>query len=87
MWRAGLWSITVLPCGKLSLKGHYIDILAAFLAGSEHHDTVDESIQGVILAHAHIATRMVCRAALTLDDVTGYAAAAAGDLDAEAFAF
>lgn len=78
---------TANPLVLLCLKGHYIDILAAFLTGREHHDTVDEGIQRVVLAHAYIATRMVSRAALTLDDVTGYAAAAAGDLNAEAFAF
>ena len=41
----------------------------------------------VVLAHAHVATGMVCGATLTLDDVAGLYNLTAKLLDAESFAF
>jgi hypothetical protein len=49
------------------------------------NDTVPS--MSVVLAHAHVATGMVCGATLTLDDVAGLYNLTAKLLDAESFAF
>ena len=67
-------------------KRNDVDELASVLARCERHCTVDESIESVVLAHAHVATGMVCGATLTLDDVAGLYNLTAKLLDAESFA-
>ena len=62
------------------------DILAVSL-GDKNHSTVDEGIQGVILAHTHVYTRVVNSTALTLDDVSGLNLLATENLNSESFAF
>ena len=73
--------------GLVGFVGLYVDELAALFACSEHYYAVDESEESVVLAHTYIKTGMVLCAALTLDDVAGFAVGATEDLHAEAFAF
>lgn len=72
---------------NLCFSGGYVDELASFLAFSEDNNTVDESEQGVVLAHAHVEARVVNRTALTLDNVACLAVLTTENLYAEAFAF
>lgn len=65
----------------------HIDILASLLAGRENHDAIDEGIESVVSADSYIQTRVMLSAALALQDVTGFAIAAAEDFHAQAFAF
>lgn len=75
--------------GKEVLRffGLHVDELATLFAGGEHHDSVDESEESVILAHTHVETGVVNCATLTLDDVTGFAMLTAENLYTESFAF
>ena len=86
----GLHSVLFHSNARVALVGgvrFYIDELTAFLTGREDNDAVDEGEQGVVLAHADVEARVVLSAALTLDDVAGFAVGATEDLHAEAFAF
>ncbi|VWX60027.1 conserved hypothetical protein [Sphingorhabdus sp. 109] len=68
---------------------HGVDrhIFAAELALVEFHLAINEREQGVVLAHADIATRMGLRATLADDDVTGDNGFATEFLDAQATTF
>ena len=72
--------------GSLRLYGLNVDVFSSFLSGSEHHITVNESEESVVLAHTDIQAGMMLCAALTLDDVAGFAIRPTEDFDAEAFA-
>lgn len=50
-----------------------IDEFTSFLTGREHYHSVDESEESVVLAHSDIETGMVLSAALTFDDIAGFA--------------
>lgn len=65
----------------------HIDETTTVLTFGEHNNAVNQSIDRVILAHAHIQTGMMHSATLTFDDVTGFAVLTAKNLDAESFAF
>lgn len=71
----------------LCLGRLHVDELAAFLALGEYNNTVDESEESVILAHAYIEAGMMHCATLTLDDVAGFAILTAENLYTESFAF
>lgn len=71
----------------LCLDGLHIDKLATFLAFCEHHYAVNERKESVVLAEAHIEAGVMHCAALTLDDVTCFAALSAENLYTESFAF
>ena len=71
----------------LSLSGSNVDKLTSFLAFSEHYYAIDESVDGVVLAHTYVKTGMVLSTALTLDDVAGFAALTTENLHSESFAF
>ena len=67
--------------------GSDIDVLAAaFTLGKEHY-TVNKSVDGMILAHAYVFTRMVHCTALALDDVACFSVLATKNLNTESFAF
>ena len=53
----------------------------------EGNRSVDQSENCVILAQTHVLTRIVQRAALADDDVTGFCELTAVNLDAQSFAF
>ena len=58
--------------GKEVLRffGLHVDELATLFAGGEHHDSVYESEESVILTHTDIQTGMVNCSTLTFDDVS-----------------
>ena len=64
-----------------------VDEATAFLTCGENHYAVDEGEERVILAHANVESGMVLGAALTLEDISGFAVGAAEYLDAQSFAF
>ena len=64
-----------------------IDEAASVLPFREYYYTVEQSVDGVVLAHAHVLTRVVHCATLTLDDVAGFAILTAENLNSESFAF
>lgn len=72
---------------ELCLGGLNVDELASLLALGEYYYTVDESEDGVVLAHTHVKTGVVNCATLTLDDVAGFAILTAENLYTESFAF
>lgn len=51
-------------------SSHYVNVSVASSV-LELYCSVNESIEGVVLAHAHVLTWAVNGAALTADDVTG----------------
>lgn len=53
----------------LRFFGLHVDELATLFAGGEHHDSVDEGEECVILTHAYVETGMVHCSTLTFDDV------------------
>ena len=65
----------------------HVDKLAPLFAGRENHDSIDESEKGVVFAHSDVEAGMMLSATLTLDDVAGFAFAAAEDFHTETFAF
>ena len=67
--------------------GLHVDETAAFLAGGEHNHTVNESIDGMILTHAHVQTGMVNCATLTFDNIARFGVLTAKNLHSESFAF
>src|SRR5690349_3484923 len=62
-------------------------VFATELAVTKRDGAVRKREQGVILAHAHVGTRVPLRAALTNDDVAGARLLAAKELYAQALAF
>ena len=46
-----------------------VDEAATVTTGGESNGAINESVEGVVLAHAHVQTGMVNGATLTLDDV------------------
>ena len=64
-----------------------VDKPTAILAFGEYYNAVDQSVDGVVLAHAYVEAGMVNCATLTLDDVTGFAMLTAENLYTESFAF
>ena len=74
--------------GALCLgQGLHVDETAPFLAAGEHHCAVNESVDGVILAHAYVEAGMMHCAALTLDDAACLGELTAKNLNTESFAF
>ncbi len=67
--------------------GGYIDKLATVTTFGEHHDAVDEGIDGVILTQTYVQTGMVYGATLALDDVTGFGKLTAKDFHTKSLAF
>ncbi len=73
--------MSVLFCGDYT---HERSIFAAFV---EFYYAINQSKEGMILAHTYILTRVVDCTALTDDDVTGDALLTAKNLNAKSFAF
>ena len=67
------------------LAGQYGYHRTVFAALAELHFTINESEQGVVLAHAHVSAGVVLGAALTHDDIASYQSLAAEDFYAETF--
>ena len=67
--------------------GLHVDELAAFLACSEYHCTVDEGEESVVLTHSDVETRVMHRATLALQDVACLAVRATKYFNTESFAF
>ncbi len=65
----------------------YVDKLATIATFGEHYNAIYEGIDSVILAKTNVETRVVNRATLTLDDVTGFASLATKNLHTESLAF
>ncbi len=61
-----------------------VDVTSAVL---ELYSAVNQSIEGVVLAHANVLTGTMLGTALTADDVTGLGKLTTKNLHAEAFAF
>ena len=61
-----------------------VDVTSAVL---ELYSAVNQSIEGVVLAHANVHAGTVLGSALTADDVTGLGKLTTKNLHAEAFAF
>ncbi len=74
-------------CGLLSLNRLYVDVLAAFFADSKYYCAINQSVDGVVLAQAHVLAGVVLCATLTLDDIACLGELTAKDLHAESFAF
>lgn len=68
-------------------EGLHVDILAAFLTGGEEHYTVNESKESMVFAHTYIKPGVMLSATLTLDDIAGFAFAAAENFNTKSFAF
>lgn len=79
--------VMVVATGLCLADGLYIDKFATIATFGEHYSAVDEGIDSVILAKANVQARMVNRATLTLDDVTGLASLATKNLNTESLAF
>mgnify|MGYP003300071590 CR=1 FL=1 len=79
-WKAALSLCFCLGCGD---DGDVASVLLTFL---EADGAIDESVESVILAHAHVVTGMVDGASLTNDDVAGLAGLATKNLHAQALA-
>ena len=87
-------ALTLVPLGLglislvLFLLGGFdhvdVDVTSAVL---ELYSTVNQSIEGVVLAHANVHAGTMLGTALTADDVTGFGKLTTKNLDAEAFAF
>ncbi len=73
--------------GLCFTQGGYIDKLAAFTTFGEHNHAVDEGVDCVVFAEAHVETRMVDGATLALDDIAGLALLATEDFHTESLAF
>ena len=92
MWHAPLSIVGLglkIPCLVLLLLGSVlvhvdVDVASAVL---ELHNTVNQSIQRVVLAHANVLAGTMLCTALTADDVTGLGKLTTKNLHAEAFAF
>lgn len=67
------------------LVGLHVDELAAFLARGEDNHTVNERKERMILTHTDVQSGMVHGAALTLDDVAGFAIRSTKNLNSETF--
>lgn len=65
----------------------HVDIRATVLTCGEHYNTVDQGVDGVVLTHAYIQTRVVYSTTLTLDDVACFSCLSTKNLYAKAFAF
>lgn len=74
-------------CYLLRCVGLHVDELAAFLAFGENNNTVDQSEDGVILAHTYVKAGVMNCATLTLDDVACLAVLTTENLYTESFAF
>ena len=61
-----------------------VDVTSAVL---ELYSTVNQSIEGVVLAHANVHAGTMLGTALTADDVTGLGKLTTKNLHAETFAF
>ena len=72
---------------SVGLVGLNVDELATFLASGENYHTVDEGEESVVLTHTDIEAGVMLSAALTFDDVAGFAVRPAIDFDAQTFAF
>ena len=64
-----------------------VDVFTSLLADGEYHYTVDQCEQGVVLAHSHVQSGVMNCAALTLQDVAGFAIRTTKNLHSESFAF
>lgn len=64
-----------------------VDELTSTLTFAEHYDTVNQSVDGVVLTHAHVESGVVYSTALTLDDVARLSVLSAKNLNSESFAF
>lgn len=71
----------------LYLRGLNVDEFTSFFAFGEDNNTVNESEDSVVFAHANVETGMVNGATLTFDDVTGFAILTTENLYTESFAF
>ena len=67
--------------------GLHVDVTAAFFTAGEHNCAVNESVDGVILAHAYVETGVMHCAALTFDNVACLGELTAKNLNTESFAF
>ena len=76
------------PCLVLFLLGSLdhvdVDVTSAVL---ELYSAVNQSIEGVVLAHANVHAGTMLGTALTADDVTGLGKLTTKNLHAETFAF
>lgn len=68
-------------------QGGYIDKLAAIATFGEENCAVDEGIDSVVFADAYVKAGVMHGAALTFDDVAGFALLTAEDFNAESLAF
>ena len=87
--------LTLIPLGLglislvLFLLGSVLDHVDVGVTSAvlELYSAVNQSIEGVILAHANIHAGTMLSTALTADDVTGLGKLTTKNLHAEAFAF
>jgi len=73
--------------GYASPTGFTLINLLTIATFGEHYSAVDEGIDGVVLAQAHVETGVVHCATLALDDVAGLGKLATEDFHAESLAF
>ena len=71
---------------SLSYRG-YVDELATVFAYSEEYGAVNERVDCVVFAHTDVEAGMMHGAALTFDDVAGFANLAAKEFHTESLAF
>ena len=81
--RVGICSLVLFLLGSL-LDHVDVGVTSAVL---ELYSAVNQSIEGVVLAHANILAGTMLGTALTADDVTGLGKLTTKNLHAEAFAF
>lgn len=86
------FSVRWCRCAPMILKSVglmrlHVDKLAPFLARGEHHNTINQCEECVILAHTHVQTRVVHCATLTFQDIACPAARTTKNLNTKSFAF
>ena len=78
------WVVSLVLFLLRSLNHVDVGVTSAVL---ELYSTINQGIEGVVLAHAYVLARTVLGTALTADDVTGLGKLTTKNLHAEAFAF
>lgn len=64
-----------------------VDETATVATFREEHGAINQGIDGMVLAHAHVEAGVMNRATLTLDDVARFGELAAKNLNSQTFAF
>lgn len=76
------------PCHHLCFgNGSHVDEATSVTTLGKEDETIDKSVECVVLTDTDVETGMVDCTTLTFEDVAGFSKLTAKDFDAEAFAF